>query len=103
MYGWIAHHPVRGLKRGCRIILRNPGDILLHQRYKDLCFLGLSKATLPNYWIRKWTFARRPQNGKPLHLHLRCGTKYLPGFLNIDANPMQKIDCGWMCAVGCPL
>jgi len=65
---------------------------LLHQRYKDICFLGLSKATLPNYWIKKWTFARRPKNGKPLHLHLGCGTEYLPGFLNIDANPRQKID-----------
>jgi SAM-dependent methyltransferase len=65
---------------------------LLHQRYKDLCFLGLSKATLPNYWIKKWAFARRPTDGKPLHLHLGCGTNYLPGFLNIDANPMQKID-----------
>jgi len=25
-------------------------------------------------------------------LHLGCGSKYLPGFLNIDANPLAKID-----------
>ncbi len=65
---------------------------MLHQRYKDLYFLGLSKATLPNYWIRKFASALHPRNGKPLHLHLGCGPKYLPGFVNIDANPKQKID-----------
>jgi predicted SAM-dependent methyltransferase len=27
-----------------------------------------------------------------LHLHLGCGPKYLPGFVNIDANPLRKID-----------
>jgi predicted SAM-dependent methyltransferase len=65
---------------------------LLHQRYKDLYFLGLSKATLPNYWIRKCAYALRPRNGKPLHLHLGCGPKYLDGFVNIDANPRQRLD-----------
>jgi predicted SAM-dependent methyltransferase len=65
---------------------------LLHQRYKDLCFLGLAKATLPNYWVRKWVYAVRPRNGKALHLHLGCGPKYLPGFVNIDANPWHKLD-----------
>jgi predicted SAM-dependent methyltransferase len=29
---------------------------------------------------------------RPLHLHLGCGTKYLPGFVNIDANPFNKVD-----------
>jgi predicted SAM-dependent methyltransferase len=65
---------------------------LLHQRYKDLYFFGLSKATLPNYWVRKCLYALRPRNGRALHLHLGCGPKYLPGFVNIDANPKQKID-----------
>jgi SAM-dependent methyltransferase len=65
---------------------------LLNQRYKDLCFLGLSKATLPNYWFKKTIRNFRPCNGKPLHLHLGCGTIYLPGFVNVDANPRQKID-----------
>jgi len=65
---------------------------LLHQRYKDLCFLALAKATLPNYWIRKSIRPYRPRNGNGLHLHLGCGTIYLPEFVNIDANPRQKID-----------
>lgn len=65
---------------------------MLHQRYKDLYFLCLSKATLPNYWARKAFYALRPTNGRPLHLHLGCGTKYLPGFVNIDANPQRKLD-----------
>lgn len=26
------------------------------------------------------------------HLHLGCGPKYLPGFVNIDANPRQRLD-----------
>jgi predicted SAM-dependent methyltransferase len=33
----------------------------------------------------------RPANGVR-HLHLGCGTKYLPGFLNIDGNLFNKID-----------
>lgn len=65
---------------------------MLHQRYKDLYFLGLSKATLPNYWLRKCAYALRPCNGKPLHLHLGCGPKYIDGFVNIDANPQHKLD-----------
>jgi len=65
---------------------------VLHQRYKDLYFLGLAKATLPNFWARKYLHALRPANGGPLHLHLGCGTKYLENFVNIDANPRQKTD-----------
>lgn len=34
----------------------------------------------------------RSRNGHRLDLHLGCGTKYLPGFVNIDANPLQKTD-----------
>ncbi len=65
---------------------------MLHQRYKDIAFLAISKATLPNYWVRRGFYALRPTNGCPLHLHLGCGTKYLPGFVNIDANPRQRLD-----------
>lgn len=65
---------------------------MLHQRYKDLYFLGLSKATLPNYWIKKCASALHPRNGKSRHLHLGCGPKYLDGFVNIDANPQHKLD-----------
>lgn len=79
---------------------------MLHQRYKDLAFLALSKATLPNYWARKCFYALSHANGRPLHLHLGCGPKYLPGFINIDANPRQNLDlwldvrCGLPFATG---
>jgi SAM-dependent methyltransferase len=65
---------------------------MLHQRYKDLYFFALSKATLPNFWVRKLFYAIRLPGEKPLHLHLGCGPKYLSGFVNIDANPRQRLD-----------
>jgi hypothetical protein len=65
---------------------------LLHQRYKDLCCLALAKATLPNYWVRKSACAIGAGNGHARHLHLGCGPKFLPGFVNIDANPFLKVD-----------
>lgn len=65
---------------------------MIHQRYKDLYFLGLSKATLPNYYIRRMLCRWSRPNGREIHLHLGCGRKYLPGFVNVDANPRQKID-----------
>jgi predicted SAM-dependent methyltransferase len=64
---------------------------LLHQRYKDIVFWGIAKATLPNYLVRRYVVPNRKANGAR-HLHLGCGPKYLPGFLNIDGNPFNKID-----------
>lgn len=65
---------------------------MLHQRYKDFCFLAISKATIPNYWVRKCRYAVWPPARCALHLHLGCGPNYLPGFVNIDANPLRKVD-----------
>jgi prepilin-type processing-associated H-X9-DG protein len=65
---------------------------MLHQRYKDICFVAAAKAALPNYWIRRWRHAVASGNGRALHLHLGCGAKYLPGFVNVDANPLRKVD-----------
>lgn len=79
---------------------------MLHQRYKDFCFLAIAKATLPNYWARKCLYALRPVQAQPRHLHLGCGPTYLDGFLNIDANPTHRIDlwlnvrCGLPFAAG---
>jgi predicted SAM-dependent methyltransferase len=64
---------------------------VLHQRSKDLAFLLLSKATLPNFWLKR-SMERFAKNDGDRHLHLGCGTKYLPGFINIDANFREKID-----------
>jgi len=63
-------------------------DRLLHQRYKDLLFWGIAKATIPNYFLRRYLL--KPDGAN--HLHLGCGPKYLAGFVNIDGNPWNKID-----------
>lgn len=63
---------------------------MLHQRFKDIAFWGIAKATLPNYLLRRYVLPWR-SNGA-VHLHLGCGPKYLQGFVNIDANPINKID-----------
>lgn len=65
---------------------------MLHQRYKDLCFLLIAKATWPNYWAKRLRYARPWVNGRRLDLHLGCGIRYLAGFVNIDANPARKTD-----------
>lgn len=64
---------------------------MLHQRYKDMVFWGIGKATLPNLLAHKCLNGVRRSNG-PTHLHLGCGPKYLQDFVNIDANPFNKID-----------
>jgi predicted SAM-dependent methyltransferase len=66
-------------------------DGLLHQRYKEIAFWAIQKATVPNHFLRRYVVSARPAIG-PCHLHLGCGPKYLPGFLNIDANPFNRID-----------
>jgi predicted SAM-dependent methyltransferase len=64
---------------------------LLHQRQKDLVFAGIARATFPNYLFRKgWHALCRLDS--PAHLHLGCGPNYLDGFVNIDANPMNRLD-----------
>jgi predicted SAM-dependent methyltransferase len=65
---------------------------LLHQRYKDIAFLVIAQATWPNYWLKRLRHANQTSNGHSLDLHLGCGIHYLPGFVNIDANPLQKTD-----------
>jgi predicted SAM-dependent methyltransferase len=64
---------------------------LLHQRSKDFAFWTIQKATVPNYHLRRYVIGARLAH-RPCHLHLGCGPKYLPGFLNIDANPFNRID-----------
>ncbi len=65
---------------------------MLHQRVKDIYFLAISKATLPNFYLRRAWASLRADRGRELHLHIGCGPKYLPGFVNIDANPRMKTD-----------
>jgi predicted SAM-dependent methyltransferase len=78
---------------GARVCcLRGFARPVLHQRSKDLVFLLLAKATLPNYWLKRSLDGLSRKNGAPRHLHLGSGPKYLPGFINIDANPREKTD-----------
>lgn len=63
---------------------------MLHQRFKDIAFWGISKATLPNYLVRRYVLPLS-SNGAT-HLHLGCGPKYLSGFMNIDGNLLNKLD-----------
>jgi predicted SAM-dependent methyltransferase len=64
---------------------------VLHQRYKDIVFWCIGKATLPNHLAHKYLKGVR-RASKRRHLHLGCGPKYLTDFVNIDANPFNKID-----------
>jgi predicted SAM-dependent methyltransferase len=64
---------------------------VLRQRYKDIAFWGIAKATLPNFLLHRYLLRGRSNNGS-LHLHLGCGPKYLAGFMNIDGNPFRKCD-----------
>jgi predicted SAM-dependent methyltransferase len=64
---------------------------LLHQRYKDIAFWGIAKATLPNYLLHRYLLRGRSTNSAT-RLNLGCGPKYLPGFVNIDGNPFSKSD-----------
>jgi predicted SAM-dependent methyltransferase len=69
------------------------GDVsLIHQRYKDVFFAGLRLGSLPNHYLRKHLLPINPAGDQRLHLHLGCGEKYLAGFVNIDANPLRRID-----------
>ena len=75
---------------------------MLHQRYKDIYFLVFSKATLPSYWWHRLRSSLHSGNGAQLHLHIGCGPCYLPGFVNIDAVPVHKLDLWLDARVGLP-
>src|SRR5262249_46503833 len=49
---------------------------------------------LPNHFLRRF-FMQGRYRGRAVHLHLGSGTKYLVGFINIDANPFAQIDA-WL-------
>ncbi len=65
---------------------------MMHQRLKDICFEAISAATLPGYYLRKTFGVPRRGFDEERHLHIGCGGKYLPGFVNIDANPRLRLD-----------
>ncbi len=64
---------------------------MLHQRTRDLYFTALRPLNKLIYW--RWRLQGAKKNGSAeLHLHLGCGLKFLPGFVNIDGNLFRKTD-----------
>ncbi len=64
---------------------------MLHQRYKNIVFWAVAKATAPNYFVRRGLSRVRAAKG-PQHLHLGSGSKYISGFVNVDGNPLNRLD-----------
>jgi predicted SAM-dependent methyltransferase len=64
---------------------------MLHQRTRDVYFTALRRINKLNYW--HWKIRGLRANGSgAVHLHLGCGPKYLPGFVNVDGNILRKRD-----------
>jgi hypothetical protein len=53
------------MARPCCSIITSPlpEHGLLHRRYKDILFWGIAKATVPNYFLRRYLMSARPRNG----------------------------------------
>ncbi|MGB6198493.1 MAG: methyltransferase domain-containing protein [Candidatus Acidiferrales bacterium] len=64
---------------------------MLHQRTRDVYFTALRGVNKLNYWHWKLR-APRATTSLATHLHLGCGPKYLPGFINVDGNLFRKRD-----------
>jgi len=45
---------------------------------------------------------KRFRNDRDLLVNLGCGTRALPGFVNIDAGPAPGVDCVWDCRASLP-
>jgi predicted SAM-dependent methyltransferase len=62
---------------------------MYRQRTRDLYFATMQPLNKLNYW--RWRLRSTPANGtSEVHLHLGCGPKYLPGFINIDGNLFRR-------------
>lgn len=65
---------------------------MIHQRQKDVLFFVISKGSVFNHFCRKYVSPWKNRNGKGVYLNLGCGDKYCDYFVNIDANPLRKVD-----------
>lgn len=63
---------------------------MIHQRYKNLYHSLLFPFFKFNLY--RYRYLSRWRNVPDSRLHLGCGDKYLPGFINIDVNCFRKSD-----------
>ncbi|HWP04860.1 MAG TPA: methyltransferase domain-containing protein [Polyangiaceae bacterium] len=63
---------------------------MVPQQIKDLLFAVNNVAVQPNLWL--WRARLKARGADRLHVHLGCGTNYIPGMLNCDGNLMRKVD-----------
>ena len=64
---------------------------MYRQQTRDLYYTFTHHLNKVNYW--RWKLQTSGWNGeREIHLHLGCGYKYLPGFVNIDGNMFRKSD-----------
>ncbi len=61
---------------------------MVHQRLKDLIFYGMRLYSLAAYPLYRIKFSR----SKNLFLHVGSGRRKIPGFVNIDGNPLARWD-----------
>lgn len=64
---------------------------MFRQKTRDLYYAVLLPLSKLNYWRWRIQCNGRRRNAD-IHLHLGCGRKYLPGFVNIDGNLFRKTD-----------
>ncbi len=63
---------------------------MLHQRIKDLYLATFARLSRISFWWLRLVGSRPTR--RPLWLNLGCGTKYMPGFVNVDVNIFRKKD-----------
>lgn len=64
---------------------------MIHQRHKDALLFLAQPALYAAGWGYRFTW-RWLTRQRPLRLHVGCGEKYLPSFINVDMNLFRKID-----------
>ena len=73
---------------------------MINQRIKDLYYLSAGKLSVLSLW--RYKFLPLAIHFQGALTHLCCGTKYIPGMINVDANPFRKKDMWLDITLGLP-